>query len=162
MVTEHGFLHTPLGWLRVECADGALVFVDYLEHPPGPQTPSPGPCADQAMAWLEAYFTGTLLPDHPPLAPRGTPFQQAVWQALAVIPPAQTRTYGELARLLGTAPRAVGGALRSNPIPLFIPCHRIVAAHGLGGYDGSAEAGLRRKRWLLAHESGATRALPGS
>ncbi|HET19787.1 MAG TPA: methylated-DNA--[protein]-cysteine S-methyltransferase, partial [Chromatiales bacterium] len=157
MATEHGFLHTPLGWLRVECTDGALVSVDYLEHPPGPQAPSPGSCVDLAMAWLEAYFAGTLLPGHPPLAPQGTPFQQAVWQALAAIPPGQTRTYGELARMLGTAPRAVGGALRSNPTPLFIPCHRIVAAHGLGGYDGGAEAGLRRKRWLLAHESGAAR-----
>lgn len=153
MAVEQGFLHSPLGWLRVECVDGALVSVDYIDHPPAAQLAIPGPCVDRALDWLEAFFAGRSLPEHPPLAPMGTSFQQAVWQLLADIPAGQTRTYGELARQLGTAPRAVGGALRSNPIPLFIPCHRVVAAHGLGGYDGGAEAGLRRKRWLLAHEA---------
>lgn len=154
MVTEQGFLHSPLGWLQVECVDGALVSVDYLADPPPAVSSRPGPCAVLALAWLEAYFSRGPLPGLPPLAPEGSRFQQLVWRALADIPPGQTRTYGELARQLGTAPRAVGGALRSNPIPLFIPCHRIVAAHGLGGYDGAGEEGLRRKAWLLAHERG--------
>lgn len=106
----------------------------------------------QALAWLRAYFAREPLPDLPPLAPAGTPFQQRVWRALADIPPGQTRTYGELATQLGTAPRAVGGALRANPIPIIIPCHRILAAQGLGGYAGASEEGRRRKAWLLAHE----------
>lgn len=151
MATEQGFLSTPLGWLRVRCIDGAVVAVDFLSVPPAAAAPS-DPCLIQALAWLAAYFAREPLPDLPPLAPAGTPFQQRVWRALADIAPGQTRTYGELAAQLGTAPRAVGGALRANPIPVIIPCHRIVAAQGLGGYAGASEEGQRRKAWLLAHE----------
>ncbi|MGK0673659.1 MAG: methylated-DNA--[protein]-cysteine S-methyltransferase [Halothiobacillaceae bacterium] len=106
----------------------------------------------QVWAWFAAYFARAPLPDRPLLAPAGTPFQQRVWRALAEIPLGQTRTYGELATRLGTSPRAVGGALRANPIPIIIPCHRILAAQGLGGYAGASEEGRRRKAWLLAHE----------
>lgn len=152
MAVEQGDLHTPLGWLQVSCVDGAVVAVADLPFPPVPVPDPPGPCAMQALAWLTAYFAREPLPDLPPLAPAGTPFQQRVWRALADIPPGQTLTYGELAARLGTAPRAVGGALRANPIPIMIPCHRIVAAQGLGGYAGASEEGRRRKAWLLARE----------
>lgn len=151
MAGDQGVLHTPLGWVQVRCLDGALIAVEFLSIPP-PVMPCSGPCPAQALAWLGAYFACRPLPAPPPLAPAGTPFQQRVWRALAEVPLGMTGTYGELARRLGTAPRAVGGALRANPIPLLIPCHRIVAAHGLGGYDGAGESGLRRKAWLLAHE----------
>ncbi|MDR1529914.1 MAG: methylated-DNA--[protein]-cysteine S-methyltransferase [Burkholderiales bacterium] len=85
--------------------------------------------------------------------PHGTPFQQRVWKALQSIPSGEPSTYGEIARRLDTAPRAVGGACGANPIVLVIPCHRVVGRHSLGGFM-HAEAGdpLRIKRWLLDHE----------
>lgn len=101
---------------------------------------------------LAAYFGGDRRGfANLPLDPRGTDFQMRVWQELRRIPWGQTISYAELARRVGRprASRAVGQANARNPIPLIIPCHRVVAADGsLGGYS----AGLDRKRWLLAHE----------
>ena len=86
-------------------------------------------------------------------APPGTAFQQRVWEALNAIPPGEVRTYGDLARSLGSGPRAVAGALRANPWPLLIPCHRIVGHQNLGGYCGHTDGPyLGIKRWLLLHE----------
>lgn len=83
----------------------------------------------------------------------GTEFQQTVWRALTKIRPGTVLTYGELASRLGSGARAVGNACRANPVPLLIPCHRVVAAHGIGGYAGQVEGEeVRRKRWLLDHE----------
>jgi methylated-DNA-[protein]-cysteine S-methyltransferase len=99
---------------------------------------------------VRAYFAGHLRAfDDVPLDPPGTPFQRKVWAAVRAIPAGETRTYGDLARVLGTHPRAVGSANGANPICLAIPCHRVVGASGeLRGYA----FGLERKRWLLAHE----------
>ena len=105
-----------------------------------------------AAARLERYFAGerdVLLEQ--PVAPRGTPFQLEVWSALRAIPAGETRSYGELAAAIGrpAAVRAVGAANGANPVALFVPCHRVIAAdRTLWGYGG----GLDRKRWLLAHE----------
>ncbi|OGU22065.1 MAG: cysteine methyltransferase [Hydrogenophilales bacterium RIFOXYD1_FULL_62_11] len=83
----------------------------------------------------------------------GTPFQQRVWRALMAIPPGQPTTYGALAKQLGTAARAVGQACGSNPLPILVPCHRVVAANGLGGFmHAAAGAPLDVKTWLLVHE----------
>jgi methylated-DNA-[protein]-cysteine S-methyltransferase len=83
----------------------------------------------------------------------GTPFQQRVWAHLRTIPAGETRTYGEVARVLGSAPRAVGQACRSNPCPIVVPCHRVVALRGLGGFAGDTSGRrLAVKRWLLRHE----------
>jgi methylated-DNA-[protein]-cysteine S-methyltransferase len=104
---------------------------------------------------LARYFAGdpTALQGLP-VAPAGTAFQQRVWGRLLHIPAGTTVSYGDLARELGTAARAVGGACRANPVPLVVPCHRVVAAHGLGGYSGErAGDWLEKKRWLLAHEA---------
>lgn len=91
-------------------------------------------------------FSGRAPASPPPLRPRGTPFQQAVWEALKSIPYGQTRTYGEIAAQLHSSPRAVGAAVGRNPVSLMIPCHRAVGANGgLTGYAG----GLDRKKWLL-------------
>ena len=88
-----------------------------------------------------------------PLALGGTPFQQRVWALLRTIPAGETRTYGEIARALGSAARAVGQACRANPCPIVIPCHRVVAARGLGGFAGDTSGRrLAIKRWLLHHE----------
>ena len=117
------------------------------------------PVFAQARRWLDAYFSGEA-PDHtPPLRPRGTPFQLAVWRLLTEIPYGQTVTYGALAARLHRpgAAQAVGGAVGRNPLSLMIPCHRVVAADGgLTGYAG----GLERKRWLLALEAGGQESLP--
>ena len=101
---------------------------------------------------LSAYFEGELHTlDEILCAPDGTPFQQSVWSALRAIPAGRTMSYGGLAERLGNpkAVRAVGLANGANPIPIVIPCHRVIGADGsLTGYGG----GLERKRWLLAHE----------
>ena len=109
----------------------------------------------EAARQLTEYFAGERREFALPLAPSGTPFRRRVWQAMQAIPYGQTRSYGDLARALDSAPRAVGGACGANPIPLVIPCHRVVGAGGaLGGFSGGA--GCDTKRQLLALE----RALP--
>ena len=91
-----------------------------------------------------------------PTAAAGTPFQQRVWQAISAIPCGETRSYGHLARELGTSARAVGGACRANPLPLLVPCHRVIAADGgNGGFMGHAPGqgmSANVKVWLLRHE----------
>jgi methylated-DNA-[protein]-cysteine S-methyltransferase len=107
----------------------------------------------RAVEALRRYFETGELPGDLPLAAAGTPFQRLVWQRLERIPAGHTVTYGDLARELGTSARAVGGACRANPIPLLIPCHRVVARGGLGGYSGErGGAWADKKRWLLRHE----------
>jgi methylated-DNA-[protein]-cysteine S-methyltransferase len=103
--------------------------------------------------WLDAYFAGDSADYAGPLTPRGTPFQQAVWQRLLRIPHGQTSSYGALARAVGPtqAARAVGAAVGRNPVSLIIPCHRVLGASGsLTGYAG----GITRKQALLQLEQG--------
>jgi methylated-DNA-[protein]-cysteine S-methyltransferase len=111
-----------------------------------------GAAPSVVKASLKAYFEGDLQSlDDIPCVPDGTSFQQSVWSALRAIPAGQTLSYGQLAERLGNpkAVRAVGLANGANPIPIVIPCHRVVGSDGsLTGYGG----GLERKRWLLAHE----------
>jgi methylated-DNA-[protein]-cysteine S-methyltransferase len=108
------------------------------------------PVLREARRQLEAYFAGRLRVFDLPLRLEGTPFRLRVWEQLRQIPYGQVISYGELARRVGkpTAARAVGGANHHNPIPIIIPCHRVVAADGLGGYGG----GTPLKRTLLALE----------
>lgn len=107
-----------------------------------------------AHCWLDAYFAGGAPGALPALSPRGTAFRKTVWNELLKIPHGTTVTYGELAARLQvvsdrpTSPRAVAGAVAHNPISLLIPCHRVVAANGIGGYAG----GTDRKLWLLKLE----------
>ncbi|MEA3638841.1 MAG: methylated-DNA--[protein]-cysteine S-methyltransferase [Lamprobacter sp.] len=119
----------------------------------------PLPLTAEAPAWLraelDAYFAdpGYRFSCH--IEPSGTVFQQRVWTLLAAIPPGNPLTYGALATLLGSSPRAIGNACRANPLPLRIPCHRVVAANGLGGFAGDRSGRLLAiKRWLLDHEAG--------
>lgn len=107
----------------------------------------------KARAQLSAYFSGELRDFNLELMPAGSPFQLAVWQALATIPYGATMSYGELAARIGrpSASRAVGAANGANPIPIIVPCHRVIGASGaLTGFGG----GIDTKRWLLAHEKG--------
>lgn len=125
--------------------------------PPGvpPRSPQSAYTASVVKA-LRAYLRDATHSLAMPVSPQGTPFQQRVWQALRLIPLGETRTYGELANALGSSARAVGGACRANPIAIVIPCHRVVAASGLGGFSGEVDGEwLSLKRWLLTHEGAA-------
>ena len=106
------------------------------------------PAIHPATQWLDAYFDGAELPVLPFLAKARTPFQHRLRHALLAIPIGEARTYSEIARMLSSGPRAVGQALGANPLPILIPCHRVVAADGLGGFGG----GLTWKKRLLQLE----------
>lgn len=143
---------TPLGWVAVRTDQGAVTAVSFEQMKPriGDSDPLAGLACEQLQRWL----AGGTWPEEIPLAPAGTPFQRRVWQALQSIPAGTTLTYGELASKLGTSARAVGGACRANPIPLLIPCHRVIAAHGDGGFGGHTSGRwMEIKRWLLAHDN---------
>jgi len=113
--------------------------------------------AKRAERQLEGYRGDPDIRFDLPVAIEGTDLQKAVWQAMCAIPRGKTRTYGDLARELGTDPREIGQACGDNRLPLVIPCHRIVAANGIGGF-AHATSGylLETKRWLLMHEAAAT------
>jgi methylated-DNA-[protein]-cysteine S-methyltransferase len=105
----------------------------------------------EAARQLDAYFAGELAALDLPLRPAGSPFEQRVWTAMRRIPYGKTQCYGELAAAIGSAARAVGGACGRNPIPIVIPCHRVLAKIGLGGYSGNG--GLKTKKTLLSIEA---------
>jgi methylated-DNA-[protein]-cysteine S-methyltransferase len=139
-------LHSPVGDLSLSEEDGALVALDWGWGSEQTQTKLLLAARDQ----LHAYFDGALQRFDLPLAPFGTPYRKRVWQALIAVPPGETRTYGDLAAQAGGSARAIGSAMASNPIPILIPCHRVVASTGLGGYSGGD--GLATKQFLLALE----------
>ena len=102
---------------------------------------------------LHTYFQQAHNKWSLPLATKGTPFQQQVWQYLQTIPMGQTRTYSDVAKALNSSARAVGNACRANPFSIVVPCHRVVSKTGLGGYSGKTEGNeLTVKQWLLNHE----------
>ena len=141
-------LHSPFGDLTVSEENGAIVAVDWGWGRDQTETP----LLLRARAELFAYFDGARRDFDLPLLPAGSPFRIRVWAALRAIPYGETRTYGDLAAVLGSAARAVGQANGANPIPILIPCHRVVAGNGLGGYSGGD--GAATKRALLALEAG--------
>lgn len=148
-------LPVPFGLLGIRTAGGCLAEIAFLESgaPLAPRDRT----AERAWAQLQAYFLDPEFRFELPLARAGTPFQRRVWGKIAAIGSGRTRSYGELARELDSAPRAVGQACGANPLPLVIPCHRVLAANGIGGF-AHHENGFHVsvKRWLLAHEGAAT------
>lgn len=146
-------MHTPVGDITIFEEEGAIVALDWgwagSDGPAGAGNGSP--LLHRARDQLDAYFDGTLTRFDLHLAPRGTEYRRRVWHALCDIPFGETRSYLDIARAAGGSPRSVGQANGSNPIPIIIPCHRVVATTHLGGYSGAG--GLDTKRWLLAHES---------
>ena len=143
-------LESPIGPLTLTEEDGALIRLDFGKQ--GQTWPETTLLAE-AKKQLEQYFSGTLRSFTLPLRPEGTPFQQKVWAALLQIPWGETRTYGQVAAMIGQpkACRAVGMANNRNPLPIFIPCHRVIGANGqLTGYAG----GLSAKEHLLSLEQG--------
>ena len=136
-------LHTPVGDITVSEDDGAIVALDWGWG----RDQEPTPLLVAARAQLQAYFDGDALRFDLPLAPFGTAYRKRVWSALRLIPPGQTNTYAGLAAIAGGSARSVGTAMATNPIPILIPCHRVVASAGLGGYSGGD--GLPTKLFLL-------------
>lgn len=141
------FLFTPLGMLRLAATDTALTALLPARNLGRNE---PNSLTEQAAAQLEEYFAGKRQEFTVDLAPVGTEFQQRVWNKLREIPYGKTVTYGQLAAAMGqpTACRAVANAVGKNPLLIFLPCHRVVAAAGLGGFSG----GLDLKRKLLRLE----------
>jgi len=110
--------------------------------------------AKSVVEQLEAYFSESDIKFTLSLGPDGTEYQKRVWNRLRKCPIGKVWTYGELARQIHSAPRAVGNACRRNPIPIVVPCHRVVSANGMGGYAGQTSGMyMSIKQWLLQHES---------
>lgn len=143
------FYQSPVGWLRIDTTDAGLLCVWFCDQREAED--QPGPLALKTRDQLQEYFDRRRSDFDLPLDPRGSAFQQTVWKALLRIPLGKTISYLELARRVGDekAVRAVGHANGQNPIPIIIPCHRVIGSDGnLTGYGG----GIWRKKWLLRHE----------
>jgi methylated-DNA-[protein]-cysteine S-methyltransferase len=146
-------LSTLIGAMGLCFSNGFLTRLDFIEQPDAHFVQGTHPSITQLIQEIQHYFSGRLQAFQTLLSPSGTAFQQAVWQRLLAIPYGQVATYGQLAFDLKTSPRAVGNACRQNPISLLIPCHRVVAKDGLGGYAGNREGHfISMKTWLLDHE----------
>ena len=143
---------SPLGPLTLVAEDGALARLGWGRA----RSEDDSNLLTHAAAQLAAYFAGELRDFDLPVAPEGTEHDRRVWRAMQAIPSGETRAYGEIARAIGSAARAVGNACGRNPIPIVIPCHRIVGANGaLGGYSG--QGGAETKRFLLGLEGAGVR-----
>jgi methylated-DNA-[protein]-cysteine S-methyltransferase len=149
-----GVVSTPFGPMGIRTAAG---YVQELVYLPAsfklitPQTVT----AEKVAQQMQRYFNDPSFQFDLPLEPKGTAHQQKVWRAISAIPAGQVLTYGQIARQISSAARAVGQACGANFFPLIIPCHRVTAANGLGGFANQDEATsyqLQIKRWLLAHE----------
>jgi len=155
MAISYDYLDTPIGRLLLAADDAGLRHVEFERADQGERI---GPSwrrdrvgLGDVVAQLEAYFAGELHAFELPLAAEGTDFRKSVWDALVRIPYGETISYGELARRIGdpSASRAVGAANGANPLPIIVPCHRVIGANGkLTGFGG----GLPVKQWLLEHE----------
>jgi len=137
---------TPVGRVALVEEDGHITRVTWAKRDEDDVTP----LLAEAVKQLKAYFDNELEAFDLPLAPRGTDFQQQVYEAMKRIPLGDTTTYGTIAKELGVPPQPVGQACGSNPIPIIIPCHRVLAAEGLGGFSGAG--GVETKVQLLRHE----------
>lgn len=146
-----GYFQTPFGTIALY-DDGEFV-TGLAFGPLHCQSPRPTRLTNEMVRQLRLYFSQRPFTFNLPLKLGGTPFQQRVWQAMQQIPYGQVVRYGELAAQLGSSARAVGGACGANPVPVIVPCHRVVAAHDLGGFSGSCGSeSLGIKQWLLEHE----------
>jgi methylated-DNA-[protein]-cysteine S-methyltransferase len=145
-------LPTPFALLGIRTEGDVLAEIAFLPGTGKPFAPQ-SRLAARACAQIERYLNDPQFRFDLPLVPQGTEFQRRVWAKIAAIGAGRTRSYGELARELRSAPRAVGQACGANPIPIVVPCHRVLAAGGIGGF-AHHEGGfhLAIKRWLLAHE----------
>lgn len=150
---ESAKLRTPFAVLRIDTDGRALTAIRYRplhERASPPRTP----LARKIVRELEHYLRDPTFAFTVPIAPQGTAFQRCVWDAIATIPVGESRTYAEIARMVRSSARAVGGACGANRIALVIPCHRVVGSCGsLGGFMNATQgSAIDVKRWLLVHE----------
>jgi len=149
------YMESPVGRLALEAEGDALSGVRWAERgeraSPGRKAGQLPPILKEARRQLERYFAGRLRTFDLTLAPRGTDFQKRVWKKMNDIPYGETATYGGIARALASGARAVGTACGRNPLPIVVPCHRVLGSGGSGGgYSGGQ--GLKTKHKLLALE----------
>ncbi len=143
---------SPVGRLGIQMRGRSLSGIVFLARQQSLIEPDGEPVCGVLRA-LRAYFDDPSQTPDLPLQLWGTHFQQRVWQELRAIPVGQVLTYGALAERLASSPRAVGNACRRNPVPIVVPCHRVVARDGLGGFAGDSGGPLVAiKQWLLEHE----------
>lgn len=143
---------SPIGKLGIALINGRIAKISFL--PPKTSLIFPkGVAARRIVAKIKQYFYNSNSQLRFLMARQGTFLQNKIWRALQKIPVGKTVTYGELAKKLQTGPRVIGNACRLNPLPIIIPCHRVVAANGLGGYCGKKADAIKIKKWLLAHEN---------
>ncbi len=141
-------VHSRFGTLAVEAGPDAITRLIWNAGP----SIGPDALVAEALAQLAAYVDGRLTVFDLPLAPAGSPFQQRVYTAMRNIPYGQTRSYGDIATELAVPAQPVGQACGANPIPIIIPCHRVLAKSGIGGFSG--HGGVEGKINLLKHENG--------
>ena len=147
-------LKTQVGWLQVTGNQYFVTSAKFVFQRPENDFGT-GEVRDRAYTQLIGYMANAEVGFDLPIVTRGSEFQQRVWSQLEKIPSGETRTYKELASAVGSSPRAVGGACRRNPVAVMVPCHRVVAVHGTGGYAGDTEGfNMQVKTWLLNHEAG--------
>lgn len=144
-MTESCILDSPVGRIRVTESAGAITVLEWTDDPATPPTTK---LLRDAARQLSEYFAGTRTEFSLPVAPDGTEHQKKVWAAMCAIPSGKVRSYGDLAAEIGSSARAVGTACGKNPIPIIVPCHRILSTGGgIGGYSG--RGGTETKRQLL-------------
>lgn len=146
---ENDVIASPLGPLELREEGGAIIRLEWRRFAENKATS----LFNRARLQIDAYFAGDLTEFDLPLQVNGSEFQRAVCDAIYAIPFGHTRTYGDIAKDLGASAQAVGSACGSNPIPLIIPCHRVLGTGNLGGF--SASGGVETKVWLLKHEGAA-------
>jgi len=147
-------VRTPFATLGIEATDAHVTGIRFLAPSVPALMPRRNSIAHLACAQIQAYLENPSFRFDLPLRFTGTHHRLAVWEAMQEIPAGKVRTYGDIARALGSSARAVGGACGANPIPVVIPCHRVVGTGSLGGFMGAKAEGfeLGIKRWLLEHE----------
>lgn len=144
-----------LPWIRfgIRTRDDRLVATEFLGPDCGLFDPAPGSLAAEVVRQLSRYVDDAAFRVDLPMENVGTEHQQAVWQCMMNIPVGEVRSYGDVARELGSSAQAVGNACHANNIPILVPCHRVVAARSIGGFSGDREGGMVNvKRELLQHE----------
>ncbi|MBY6091918.1 methylated-DNA--[protein]-cysteine S-methyltransferase [Pseudooceanicola sp. 502str34] len=146
-------LDTPVGRLVLEAREGAITRLGWDSLPESAGDDADAALLEEAAGQLSAYFEGRREGFDLPLSVAGSALQQAVCAEMAAIPFGETRTYGDLAKRLGRPAQAIGQACGGNPIPVIIPCHRVLGASGLGGFSGAG--GIETKVALLRHEGAA-------
>ena len=147
-------LKTPFATIGIVASDTHLLHIHFLPMDVAAKAPTTNTVAHLASVQLMAYIENADFKFDLPIKLAGSKHQLDVWRAMQKIAAGKTQTYGELAAKIDSSPRAVGTACGLNPVPIVVPCHRVVAANGLGGFMGGKQSEpLAIKRWLLAHES---------